>query len=209
MTLAKTPCAAADAAPKFVLHAVPADPQALPGRPFANLDFYWPARGARFDDRCLASVPLPAYPLRRLTVGQWISGAPRARWQADLALPPAPHAVQAYRRAWRALATAPPAHRNVFDVYVTATAVAYAKTPCAAADTEPPFMLHVVPVRARDLPPARRAAGFDNRDFRFAGQGAHFAGRCLARALLPAYPIASLRVGQFRAGAYPRACPAG
>ena len=98
---------------------------------------------------------------------------------------------------------APPAHRDVFNVYVTATAVAYAKTPCAVADTEPPFMLHVVPVRARDLPPARRPAGLDNRDFRFVGQGAHFDGRCLARAPLPAYPIASLRVGQFRAGEEP------
>ena len=203
VTLAKTPCAATDAEPKFILHAVPADPQALPGRPFANLDFYWPARGARLDDRCLASVPLPAYPLRRLAVGQWISGAPRPLWQADLALPPAPRAVQAYRQTWRALAPAPPAHRDVFDVYVTATAVAYAKTPCAAADTEPAFMLHVVPVRARDLPPARRTAGFDNRDFRFSGQGAHFDDACLARAPLPAYPIAYLRVGQFRAGADP------
>ncbi len=203
VTFAKQPCTAADLAPKFILHAVPADPQALPGHAFANLDFYFPARGAQAADACLASVPRPAYPLQRLTVGQWLSGAARPRWQADLVLPRAPRAGQAYRRLWRALATAPPAYRGVFDVHVAADAVTYAKAPCAVADTEPKFLLHVVPVRPRDLPPDRRSAGFDNRDFRFAGQGAHFDGRCLARAPLPAWPIAALRVGQFRAGEEP------
>ena len=200
---AKAPCAAADAEPKFILHVEPADPRGLAGRSFANLDFPFSAHGVRFVDTCLASVPLPAYPLRRLTAGQWIPGTAQTLWQADLALPRAPRAVQAYRRAWRALATAPPAYRGVFDVYVAANTVAYAKAPCTAADAEPRFILHVVPVRPRDLPPARQLAGFDNRDFRFAWQGAHFDGRCLARAPLPAYPIASLRVGQFRAGEEP------
>ncbi len=203
VTFAKMPCTAADLAPKFVLHAVPADPQALPGRPFASLDFYFLARGAQFADACLASVPRPAYPLQRLTVGQWISGTARPRWQADLPLAPAPHALQGYRQLGRTLATVPPAYRGLFDVHVAADAVTYAKAPCIAADTEPTFILHVVPVRPRDLPPARRPAGFDNRDFRFAWQGAHFDGRCLTRAPLPAWPIASLRVGQFRAGEEP------
>ena len=203
VTFAKAPCAAVDTDPKFLLHVEPADPRTLAGRPFDNLDFPFFTRGVRLADGCLASVPLPAYPARRLTVGQWVSGTTQPLWQANLALPPAPRAVQAYRRVYRTLATAPPAHRARFDVHVTATAVVYAKTPCTAADTEPKFLLHVVPVRLRDLPPPRRAAGFDNRDFRFAWQGAHFDGRCLARAPLPAYPIAALRVGQFRAGAEP------
>lgn len=92
----------------------------------------------------------------------------------------------------------PPTRRAVFDVYVTADAVAGAKTPCTAADTQPKFVLHFIPVRTRDLAPDRRRAGFDNQDFQFAWQGAHFDGRCLARAPLPAYPIARLRGGQFR-----------
>ena len=202
VTFAKASCAVADTEPPFILHVEPADPR-MSGRPFHNLDFPFFARGVRFDDRCLAAVPLPAYPVRRLTTGQWIPGKAQPLWQAALALPPAPQAVNAYRRAWRALATGPPAHRARFNVHVTATAVAYAKRPCTAADTEPKFLLHVVPVRPRDLPPARRAAGFDNRDFRFAWQGAHFDGRCLARAPLPAWPMAALRVGQFRADAEP------
>ncbi len=202
VTFAKTPCAAADTEPQFFLHAEPADPRPLAGRPFANLDFPFVARGVRFADRCLASVPLPAYPLEALRVGQFRTGEDPL-WRADLALPRAPRRTQAYRQAWRARATALPAYRGVFDVHVAADVVAFAQAPCAAADTEPTFMLHVVPVRPRDLPPDRRSAGFDNRDFRFAWQGAHFDGRCLARAPLPAWPIASLRVGQFRSGEEP------
>ena len=202
VTFAKTPCAAADTEPQFFLHAVPADPRPLAGRPFANLDFPFFARGVRRDDRCLASVPLPAYPLEALRVGQFRPGEDPL-WLADLALPRAPRMTQAYRQAWRALAPVPPAYRGVFDVHVAADAVAFAKAPCAAADTDPKFILHVVPVRPRALPPARRRVGFDNRGFRFAWQGLHFDGRCLARAPLPAYPIAALRVGQFRSGEDP------
>ena len=318
----KQPCRAGDASPKFILHVTPADLQALPPHRrryrFDNRDFLFFERGVRVDDACLAVVPLPAYPIRHLTVGQWHSGAEAGIWTADYLLPPPPDRVNDYRAAYRALTAQPPTHRDVFDayltrsrvtfvqtpcreetaqawlrvriepfdarqpgarqldfdffergvrvddaclasaplpaplrrvtvgqeaedtlweaaftwplppavaqtyraayarlttgapalraafdVYVTADAVAYAKAPCAAADTAPKFILHVVPVRRRDLPPDRRRAGFDNRDFEFAWQGAHFEGRCLARAALPAYPIARLRVGQFRTGEDP------
>ena len=201
VTLAKAPCTAADVQPRFILHVTPADPRVLPGRPFANQDFHFSERGVRAAGACLVTAPLPAWPVRRLTVSQWRAETERTLWQADLPLASAPRAVDAYRAAYRALAAAAPAYRGPFDVYVTAATVAYAKASCTAADTEPKFILHVVPVRARDLPPARRRAGFANRDFEFAWQGAHFDGACLARAALPAYPVARVRVGQFRAGA--------
>ncbi len=203
VTFAKAPCAAADAQPHFIAHAAPRNPQDLPGRPFHNLGFAFPARGARFDGICLASVPRPAYPVRSLTVGQWlpVAGDEPALWQAALSLPPAPRTLRAVRAAYRALAADTPAYRaSFFDVHVAADAVAFAKRPCAPADTQPRFFLHVVPVRPRDLPPARRAAGFANRDFEFAEQGLHFDDACLARIPLPAWPVARLRVGQFRAG---------
>ena len=205
VTFAKAPCIADDAHPRFIAHASPVNPQDLPGRPFHNLGFHFPARGVRFDGLCLASVPRPAYPVRHLTVGQWLPEAEGGSvlWQADLPLPPAPRALNAFRAAYRALATAPPAYRGVFDVHVGAGAVAFAKRPCAPADTQPRFFLHVVPVHPRDLPPDRRAAGFANRDFEFAWQGAHFDGACLARVPLSAYPIKRLRVGQFRSGLPP------
>ena len=200
VTFAKAPCTEADAQPRFVLHLAPVDPRVLPDRPFDNRDFSFDAHGARFDRACLATVPLPAYPIRQLTVGQWRGGNAQALWLAELSLPLAPRAVDAYRAAYRALTTGPPAHRAVFDVYVTADAVAYAKAPCTAEDTQPKFILHVIPARPRDLPPDHQNIGFENRGFQFAWQGAHFDGVCLARAPLPAYAIAYLRVGQFRAG---------
>ena len=193
LTLAKAPCAVADTQAKFVVHAEPIDPRVLAGRPFANLDFAFPAVGVRVDGACLASVPLPAYPLRRLTVGQWQADADRMVWQTELRLPLAPAGETTYRAHYRALAEAVPALREPFRVYVAADAVTFAKEPCTEADTAPKFLLHVLP--------AHRRGGFDNRDFHFAWQGAHFEGRCLARAPLPAYPIARLRVGQFRSGA--------
>ena len=203
ITWAKTPCTAADTQPKFILHAAPVNPRDLPGRSFSNLDFFFLAHGVRFDRTCLASAPRPAYPLRSLTVGQWQPEAERTLWKVEIPVPPAPDRVNAYRAAYRALTARPPTHRAAFNVYVTADAVAFAKQPCTAADTQPKFILHVIPVRTRDLPPARRAVGFDNRDFEFAWQGAHFDGACLARVRLPAYPVKRLRVGQFRSGEDP------
>ena len=203
ITFAKTPCTAADTAPKFIVHAAPVDPRDLSDHPFGNLDFSFDARGMRFADTCLASVPRPAYPLRSLTFGQWLPDEERVLWQDEIPVPPAPRAVNVYRAAYRALAYATPAHRAAFDVYLVADAVTFVKTSCTARDTQPRFILHVIPAQIRDLPPARRRVGFDNRDFAFAWSGAHFDGACLALAPLPDYPIDRLRVGQFRPGEAP------
>ncbi len=205
VTFAKAPCTAADARPRFIVHAAPVNPQDLPGLPFHNLGFGFPVRGVRFDGICLATVPRPAAPVRHLTVGQWLPEAEGGAvlWQADLPLSRGPRALNAFRTAFHALAAAAPVHRGAFDVYVTANAVAFAKQPCTAADTQPRFLLHFVPVNTRDLRPARRGLGFANRDFAFAWQGAHFDDACLAWVPLPAYPLERLRVGQFRAGEEP------
>ncbi len=194
VTFVQTPCRTEAARARFLVRIEPFDARAR------RRDFSFFERGVRVDDACLASVRLPASPLRRVTVGQ---AAEDTLWQAAFTWPLPPAVVQTYRAAYAELTTGAPALRAAFDVYVTADAVAYAKAPCAAADTEPKFILHVVPGRPRDLPPVRRRAGFDNRDFEFAWQGAHFEGCCLARAALPEYPIARLRVGQFRAGEAP------
>ncbi len=200
---ARAPCAEVDVQSRFILRMKPVDPRVLHGRSFAHLDFPFVARGMRTAGACLIAAPLPAWPVQSLSVGQQRPETERTLWQIDLQLPPAPRVVDAYRAAYRRLTAAVPAHRGPFDVYVTAAAVAFAKAVCTAADTAPKFILHVVPARARDLPPARRRAGFVNRDFEFAWQGAHFDGACLARAARPAYPVARVRVGQFRPGADP------
>ena len=201
VTYVQAPCRPADAQPRFFLHVTPVDPRRLPpparAAGFANLDFAFYRRGVRLAEACLATVPLPAYALRRISTGQWAHN--RILWRADIALPPSPAAQLRYRAAYEALAPTAPAVRAVFDVYVTAEAATYVKTPCQAADTAPKFVLHVFPVRPDNLPAERQAHGFDNLDFQFDWQGAHFDGTCLAQAPLPAYAIQRLRVGQFRA----------
>ena len=188
------------AAAPFFLHVVPFETAVLPparrGYGFAVRHFPFTAAGSRVADLCWITLPLPAYGIRALRVGQF--AADRELWRVDVPFAEhRPAALDALRAAWRAVAAQEPAVRAAFDVHVAEDAVTFVKAPCAPADTEAKFTLHVVPVRRRSLPPDRRRAGFANRDFPLAGHGAHFDGVCLARTRLPAYPIARLRVGQF------------
>ena len=88
VTYIKEPCAAADLAGMFVLHPYPANPGDLPewrqGQEFDNLDFQFDLRGARFDGKCVASIPLPDYPIDRLRVGQWLPDENRQLWQGEI-----------------------------------------------------------------------------------------------------------------------------
>ena len=206
VNLVQDPCRPEDTLPKFFLHVAPVNPRdlsAYPAAAFENRDFHFHHRGVRLDGKCLASVPLPTYPIRSVRVGQWIAREDRLLWRVNVPVPLAPRVLRVYRTAYRTLAARAPTRRAAFDVYVSDDAVAYVKEPCTAEDTQPKFLLHIVPVHARDLPADRRRAGFDNRDFQFDWQGAHFDGRCLAQASLPAYAIERVRVGQFRSGAEP------
>ena len=103
------------------------------------------------------------------------------------------------RRRYEAVVSGDPLIRSAFDVYLDAdaNAIAYVREPCAGADVAWPFILHVVPASAGDLPADRRRSGFENLDFAFAERGVRFGGKCLAEAPLPAYRIARLRVGQW------------
>ena len=80
-------CAPADTAANFFLHITPQDPADLPRiqRPagFANQDFAFNHWGDNFNGRCLAIVPLPAYPIKTLRTGQQIPGQPPL-WAAEL-----------------------------------------------------------------------------------------------------------------------------
>ena len=204
VTYVRTPCQVADTLPKFTLHVTPADPRHLPVETqrhgFENMDFYFFRRGVRFGDTCMATTPLPDYAIKRLQVGQWLAAEDRILWRAEIAVPMAPSALETYRATYAELATVEPDLRSEFDVYVTSEAVFYAKAPCRVEDTAAKFVLHVVPAWTWSLPRARRALGFDNLDFQFDWQGAHFDGQCLARAALPPYAIKQLRVGQFQQG---------
>ena len=76
-------------------------------------------------------------------------------------------------------------------------ALYYAKRPCAAADREARFFLHIYPSDAADLPEWRRRHGFDNLDFEFIEHGFTIGDRCIIRRELPEYPIERIHAGQF------------
>ncbi len=93
----------------------------------------------------------------------------------------------------------PPSIRSDWDVYLGEDRLVYVKEPCALADTEATFFVHVLPVDASDLHRQRKQYGFDNLDFDFDGRGAIFDGRCMATVALREYAIAEIKTGQYDA----------
>ena len=69
-------CRPDDTQSRFFLHIIPHDTNDLPQDRqqygFDNLNFDFYEHGVRFDGKCLASVPLPDYPIARINTGQWI-----------------------------------------------------------------------------------------------------------------------------------------
>ena len=80
-------CIAADTAASFFLHIIPEDVADLPAERqaagFANLDFAFDRWGGQFDGKCLATVPLPDYPIKEIRTGQHIPG-PGQLWAAEV-----------------------------------------------------------------------------------------------------------------------------
>ena len=94
-----------------------------------------------------------------------------------------------------------PLARSVFDIHFDGHKLTYLKQPCAENDAQAKFFLHVFPVGEGNLNPDRRQSGFENLDFVFAWSGEFLDGdRCIVQRLLPAYPIARIRTGQFIPG---------
>ena len=184
-------CAAADTAANFFLHIVPEDAAVLPAERqaagFDNWDFSFARWGGHFDGQCLASVPLPGYPIAALRTGQ--AGV----WSVDLYPPADPGRLAGVAQS---LAKREPAARGVFDLYLRHNRLIYWRESCSAGDTAAGFLLHIIPRNVADLPAERQAAGFANGDFAFEHWGAHFDGKCLASVPLPDYPVKTLRAGQ-------------
>ncbi len=89
LTYLKDPCGAADADARFFLHFIPERASDLPSERqeagFVNLDFDFFLRGAAFDGKCVARVPLPNYPMRTARTGQF--GAAGEVWGVEFAVP--------------------------------------------------------------------------------------------------------------------------
>ena len=89
---------------------------------------------------------------------------------------------------------------STYNLFLQDNALYYAKRPCAPADTEAPFFLHLYPANADDLPSRRRQYGFDNLDFDFRAQGVIVDDKCVIRRDLPEYAIERIHTGQFVLG---------
>ena len=86
LAYAKERCGQEDTQDRFFLHIVPERTDDLPPDRrqygFNGLDFDFFARGALFAGRCVAVVPLPAYPVASVRTGQHISGV-KELWEAE------------------------------------------------------------------------------------------------------------------------------
>ena len=91
--------------------------------------------------------------------------------------------------------------RADWDVYRNGRKLTYFKQPCASADVQAKFVLHVVPADPGVLPIARRRYGSDNLDFHFdwldLAVRVQVADQCIAIVRLPDYAIDRVYVGQW------------
>ncbi len=89
----------------------------------------------------------------------------------------------------RRIAAGTPRIRGEYDLYLDAGQILYVREGCRPEDREGLFVLHLDPVDALDLPPARWRFGFENRSFRFPDRALDLGDRCVARVPLPGYPV--------------------
>ena len=93
--------------------------------------------------------------------------------------------------------------RAGWTVYRTGRTLIYRKEPCAPADVQAKFVLHVVPADPADLPAHRQQYGSENLDFYFhynslyKSLGFRLGDQCIAIVPLPDYPIDRIHVGQW------------
>ncbi len=73
----------------------------------------------------------------------------------------------------------------------------YLKEPCAPADVQAKFILHVVPVDPADLPVHCQQYDSENLDFYFEWVGFRRGDQCIAIAQLPDYAIGRIHIGQW------------
>ena len=188
VALVMEPCA-----PLFIeqvgatLRATPVDLGDLPpwrkGKQEALRHFPLREYGAFFDGKCVASLPLPGYPIADFSLV----------WSPELL--ERESAREAMRRAkeeGRLLA------RSVYDVHLANGELVYIREQCDPLETEHPFRMSVFSERAEGSSERRRRWDRETTNFEFRRQGALLEdGACVARFPLPDYPIAGIRTAQY------------
>ena len=168
-----------------ILRAVPVDAGDLPawrrGKTFEPRVFHLRHYGAYFDGKCVASLPLPAYPVADFELR---------------GLPELMDAAEGRERARRAREEGRLLARGFYDVYLADGELAYLRDSCDPLETAQPFHLNVYPEDAGDLPAERRERGFERFHFEFLSNGAFADGGCVAFFRLPDYPVAAIQTGQ-------------
>ncbi len=156
----------------------------------ADARIVWVGQGAGSHINCTLlqmESPLPLEPVAELADG------------IVFRLNPAFDSAAARQSAYESLVSGEPVISSDFDVYLSANRLLYVREPCAPADTEPPFFLHLFPAKVRDLPGQRRRDGFDNWDFSFDSDGRSvvFDDKCLIPIALPDYDVIRIKTGQY------------
>ena len=158
-----------------------------------TLDFEWHENFWKNNGTCVAERRLPDKDIVGIYIGQ-VDRDGNLLWEME-------HWFKEKRRwldgLFLSATSGEPAVRSDFDVYLSEDTLTYVKEPCASADTEATFFLHLYPVDANDLPDHRKQYGFDNLDFDFDERGVIFDGRCMAGIPLPEYAIARIETGQY------------
>ena len=188
-------------------------------KPDTNARFKWDTRLRRYGAGCGAVVGLPGWRVHSARVGQ--TPPDGGDWAVEILLDEAgeaagvshpPHCafhggesgrrcpanpgIAALRRSYQRTRAGAPAARAPFDVYVDDRRVTHVREPCVFKDMEAKFFLHLAPADPADLPPARKRAGFDNRDFAFGERGGLFDGKCVAVSHIP-FPLREVHTGQY------------
>ena len=184
-------CRPDDIQARFLLHIVPHDTNDLPQHRqqygFVTLDFAFYEHGVRFDGKCLASVPLPDYPIVYIKTGQ---GTPNESlfWQGESIV----NVNNAYgAEAYQSIVVGQAVLRAHFDILPQRQHPTLRQGHLQPSRrTQARFFLHIMPHDTNDLPQHRQQYGFDNLGFAFYEHVVRFDGKCLASVPLPDYSIA-------------------
>ena len=204
LTYHKQPCTPDDVETNFVLQVSPDEPAYLSADRrqygYDHLDFYFYMHdGIRLDDQCVVTAQLPDYPISRLYIGRWMAGNDRMLWEVKAeSFKSERHPAQRQRYAEQLIAQADEqVARAGWGVYRTGRKLTYRKQPCAPADVQAKFILHVTPADPNELPTNRQRHGFESFSFYFDQRGFQLDDQCIAIAQLPDSPINRIRVGQW------------
>ena len=195
LVLVKERCSRDDLADRFFLYTVPVDrARSSSAGQVLGVDYSGRYQSRIFEGTCVVNLPMQRYEVAGFQVGQWGGDDSTQAWTADYKFD------VDIERAYQSLTSGDLISRSEFDIYLDENRLAFVKEPCAPADMEPRFFLHVYPVDEANLPRNRRVFGFQNLDFRFGEYGILYNQICAAVRYLPDHEVANIKTGQLANG---------